>query len=195
LIEEEGSVKILVSGVSGGWTGSNVFRDQPGHDLHEAADYVAPEQTFDSSPVDQRADIYSLGCVLYHALTGTVPFSANTVHQKVEAHRTKLVLPPQRFAPDIPKDLVLAIKKMTAKQPEDRFPSGAEAAQALAPFARRVPAWIGCEPILASRIDRLREQLFAGAAQHLLEPDLRRNETLGTNWSTSETGRKVADPE
>jgi pSer/pThr/pTyr-binding forkhead associated (FHA) protein len=178
LVEEDGTLKILTSAVSDGWTGSSVPPDQPGHDIPEAADYIAPEQTLDSSPVDRRADIYSLGCVLYHALTGIVPFAANTVHQKLEAHRTKVVQPLRRFAPDIPKDLLLAVKTMIAKQPEERYASAAQAAQALAPFARRIPAWIGCEPILASRIDRIRESLFAGVAHGLLEPDQGRDETF-----------------
>ena len=48
--------------------------------------YMAPEQVQNSSKVDVRADIYSLGCTLYHLLTGRPPFIADTLNQVMEQH-------------------------------------------------------------------------------------------------------------
>ena len=53
------------------------------------ADYIAPEQVFDSHNVDIRADVYSLGCTLYKLLTGQTPFSGTqyqSAMQKMLAH-------------------------------------------------------------------------------------------------------------
>jgi serine/threonine protein kinase len=50
-------------------------------------DYVAPEQTLDSHAVDIRADLYTLGCTLYHLLTGRVPFPGGSLGEKIAKHQ------------------------------------------------------------------------------------------------------------
>jgi WD40 repeat protein/serine/threonine protein kinase len=97
-------------------------------------DYIAPEQGNDSHGVDGRADLYSLGCTLYHLLTGRPPFPApqyGTPLQKLQAHTFQPVSP----LLDAPPGLAAVVDRLLAKSPDDRFATAAEAAAALAPFA------------------------------------------------------------
>jgi hypothetical protein len=96
-------------------------------------DYAAPEQFRDAHSADPRADIYSLGCTLYHLLAGRVPFPTSSLSEKYTAHATKEPAPLEELCPDAPAGLVLAVQKMMAKRPADRFQSAAEVAEALTP--------------------------------------------------------------
>ncbi len=103
--------------------------------LMGTADYLAPEQIRDARSVDIRADIYSLGCSLYHLLTGEPPFGGGTIENKIAGH---LFLEPRAIAearPDVPAPLAAVLRKMLAKAVEQRYQTPAEVAQALAPFA------------------------------------------------------------
>ena len=64
------------------------------------ADYLAPEQAFDSHRVDRRADIYSLGCTLYFLLTGHPPFPEGTLPQRLMKHQTQAPPPIYDDRPD-----------------------------------------------------------------------------------------------
>jgi serine/threonine-protein kinase len=97
--------------------------------------YVAPEQ-IESGAVDARADIYSLGCVLYECLTGAAPFERDGELQVVFAH---LKEPPPlvtSLRPDLPDAIDAVVQKALAKAPDDRFSTCgeliAEAGRALA---------------------------------------------------------------
>src|SRR5437762_1305326 len=82
--------------------------------------YVAPEkikrerETF-------LSDMYSLGCTLYHALTGHVPFEAPSVEELVAAHVHTALTPPNLVVPDITQQTSDALVKVMAKNPADRF--------------------------------------------------------------------------
>ncbi|MCA9028306.1 MAG: serine/threonine protein kinase [Planctomycetaceae bacterium] len=95
------------------------------------ADYLAPEQAVDSHAVDERADIYSLGCTLYFALTGQPPFTDGTLVQRLLAHQTKAPPPVQRLREGVPDSLAEILAKMMQKQPEDRFQTAAGVAEKL----------------------------------------------------------------
>jgi len=92
--------------------------------------YMPPEQ-WRTTSVDIRADIYSLGCTLYHLLAGRPPFVDSDLRPE-KAHE-KEALPTIRNA-NIPRKLWDVLKKMTAKKPSDRYATPAEVATALAPF-------------------------------------------------------------
>ena len=101
------------------------------------ADYIAPEQAFDSHNVDIRADIYSLGCTLYKLLTGSTPFSGpqyQSTMQKMLAHAQSPPPAANSLRPDIPDELFAVLERMMAKKPADRFQIPAEVAEALAPL-------------------------------------------------------------
>ncbi|MBM82242.1 MAG: hypothetical protein CMJ78_16880 [Planctomycetaceae bacterium] len=122
-----------------------------GHDCLGTADYIAPEQSLDSYNVDGRADIYSLGCTFYFALTGQVPFPIKSRAAKVKSHRTVNPRPISTFPIDVPGDLIDIIEKMMSKGEEDRYETAAEVGQALASFARRRPINFDYDAILAMR--------------------------------------------
>jgi WD40 repeat protein/tRNA A-37 threonylcarbamoyl transferase component Bud32 len=96
-------------------------------------DYIAPEQIRNVT-VDGRADIYSLGCTLYHLLAGQPPFAGGSGYSKVAGHLERLPRPLAEFRDDLPGDLISVISRMTAKDACDRFQSASEVAEALAPF-------------------------------------------------------------
>jgi outer membrane biosynthesis protein TonB len=95
-------------------------------------DYMAPEQGVLGPEMDQRADIYSLGCTLYYLLTGSPPFPEGTLPERILKHQTQD--PPSILVkrPGAPRDLVKICEKMMAKNPADRFQSAAEVSQLLA---------------------------------------------------------------
>ena len=94
--------------------------------------YMSPEQ-WKTTSVDIRADIYSLGCTLYHLLDGRPPFHDSDL--KPEKAHEKSPVPPIDGDAEAKRDLWDIIKKMLAKRPEDRFQSPAEVATASRRFA------------------------------------------------------------
>jgi serine/threonine-protein kinase len=84
--------------------------------------YVAPEQ-IEGAPVSARTDVYSLGCLLYHCLTGQVPFSRDSDVAVIYAHLSED--PPQitKLRPELPEGLDGVIAKALDKSPDRRFPS------------------------------------------------------------------------
>jgi hypothetical protein len=102
------------------------------------ADYMAPEQANDSRTADIRADVYSLGCTLYHLLAGRVLFPDGGVIDKIIKHAVEPPPPLAALRPGLPAGLVRAVEKMLAKDPARRYQTPAEAAEALAPFMTSV---------------------------------------------------------
>jgi serine/threonine-protein kinase len=84
-------------------------------------EYMAPEQ-LRGGPVDQRADIYALGSVLYELLTGRVPHEADTPYEVAALVLTEPVVPPSRRNEDIPPALEQVVMKALAKVPTQRYP-------------------------------------------------------------------------
>jgi Tol biopolymer transport system component len=120
------------------------------------ADYVAPEQAM-GERIDGRADIYSLGCVLFEALTGRVLFPEGSETAKAVAHVTKdpptlLDLGdrlPKRLAP-VAAQLQPILARALAKKPEDRYPTAGEFAAALQVAIQRAPTTPGTEVVKRS---------------------------------------------
>jgi urea transport system substrate-binding protein len=99
-------------------------------------DYMAPEQCDNSHTVDFRADIYSLGCTLYHLLTTDPPFAAlSSPYLKLKAHAETPVPPIRERRPDVPELLGAALERMLAKDRNARCHTLEESVQALRPFA------------------------------------------------------------
>jgi Protein kinase domain/GAF domain len=98
-------------------------------------DYMAPEQCDNSHMVDVRADIYSLGCTLYHLLSGHPPFAAlSSPYQKLRAHMETPVPPLTEQRLDVPEPLTSALVRMLAKDRNERFASPKDVIAAVHPF-------------------------------------------------------------
>ncbi len=93
--------------------------------------YMCPEQAASYDKLDARSDIYSLGTVAYHLVTGTPPFSGQSAWEIIVAHSRDPVRPPSKVR-DVPADLEQVIMKCLEKKPEDRYQSAQELADALA---------------------------------------------------------------
>ncbi len=89
-------------------------------------DYMSPEQARSSKAADIRSDIYSLGCAWYHMLTGAPPFAEGSVTNKLNAHSTKPLPDPRDQNERIPEGVVAVLRRMTAKEPQDRYQTPAE---------------------------------------------------------------------
>jgi serine/threonine protein kinase len=83
-------------------------------------DYISPEQ-IRGRPVDGRADIYSLGCVLYECLTGRVPFDKDVNAAVIWAHVEEMPTAPSTMQPALPPSIDQVLAKALAKDPADRY--------------------------------------------------------------------------
>ena len=84
-------------------------------------DYISPEQARDPRGVDVRSDIYSLGCTLYHMLTGEPPYPEGNAFQKLLDHQGKEPPDPARKNPRVSERLSSVIRRMMASDPDKRF--------------------------------------------------------------------------
>ncbi len=82
--------------------------------------YMSPEQA-QAMEIDQRSDIYSLGVVLYEAITGQTPFGTDNPVAIIMKHINEPIIPPHTLRPDLPPGMERVILKALAKSPEDRY--------------------------------------------------------------------------
>ncbi|HZY87584.1 MAG TPA: serine/threonine-protein kinase [Gemmataceae bacterium] len=125
-------------------------------------DYIAPEQTHDPLAVDGRADVYSLGCTLYFALTGRPPFPGGTSRDKIHHHRDDEPTPLAELRPGLPPAFIEVVRRMMAKDPARRYPSAAAVEEELL-------AWAAGEPVLP--LDRPEDAEYTRAVDTLRATD------------------------
>jgi hypothetical protein len=92
--------------------------------------YMPPEQAT-GRPVDRRADVYSLGAMLYHLIAGRSPYADATDDDILARVRDTAPVSLWRLAPDAPRDLVAIAHKAMARDPDARYPSAREMAEEL----------------------------------------------------------------
>jgi serine/threonine-protein kinase len=132
--------------------------------------YMSPEQANGDALIDHRSDIYSLGALGYHMLTGRPPFVGSSPREIIAAHFMKEPEPIRKLNPSVPMILADAIMRCLAKEPDDRFQDARELSVELqrvtfgdlhaAEDARPYYAWpffLGCTAVAAA------SALFAGA--------------------------------
>jgi len=130
-VMEMGAVRTTLSGLDGS-PDSSVTTDGT---VLGNYDYMAPEQAQSAHAADHRSDIYSLGCVLYHCLTGHPPFVEKNPVRLAMRHASESPQPVAELVADIPAELSAAIDTMLAKSPEDRFQSMEDVIRELEAFA------------------------------------------------------------
>ena len=128
LLDTTGSVKLSDFGIAKlfGQTGLTAAGNVLG-----TADYMAPEQA-DARPVGPRADLYSLGCVLYTLLAGRPPLVAESFVEMLRKQRTEIPLPIRRFNSDVPEEFEVILQELLAKEPAKRIRNSTILARRLA---------------------------------------------------------------
>jgi serine/threonine-protein kinase len=97
--------------------------------------YMSPEQLRNTKDVDERADIYAIGVILFHALAGTTPFKGESFPDLVIAISTENHPPLRSLRPDVPSGLAAVIEKAMARNKQDRYAFAGQLRDALLPFA------------------------------------------------------------
>ena len=135
LVDRSGTVKVLDMGLARFFNDEeDILTKKYDDSVLGTADYLAPEQAVDSHDVDVRADIYSLGATFYFLLTGRTPFGDGTVAQKLLWHQTRQPKPVSTLRPDLPSEIVEVVERMMAKEPDKRYQTPQEVADALVPW-------------------------------------------------------------
>jgi eukaryotic-like serine/threonine-protein kinase len=133
LVASDGEVKLLDLGLAG--TLSDPAENDPLHGkVVGTADYLSPDQIRDPWSPSPAWDVYSLGCTLYYAATGKVPFPGGTTAEKARAHCELRPLDPRRLNPRLSAEFVELMADMMAKEPSQRIGSAGEVRERLAPF-------------------------------------------------------------
>jgi WD40 repeat protein/serine/threonine protein kinase len=134
--------------------------------------YMAPEQA-DGKSVSERADVYSLGAMLYHVLAGAPPYQAKSSAEVIAAVRAGPPSPLEVRAPQAPAELCAIVRRAMARDPVERYPTAREMADDLRAFLngqlvgshryttwQRVRRWAGRHRVLLTTITGA---LIAGA--------------------------------
>ncbi|MFM7315456.1 MAG: serine/threonine protein kinase, partial [bacterium] len=130
-------VKVLDLGL-GSMMGNDQHQTQitnPGFVLG-TIDYMSPEQA-QGRESDGRSDLYSLGCCMYHLMTGRVPFQHDNQIQRLALRIHHKPTPIQNYLPNLNSKVVELIDKMLATNPYDRFQTGQELSEALLRLLRK----------------------------------------------------------
>jgi serine/threonine protein kinase len=161
MLTQTGIVKILDLGLARLCDESSIANPltEPGQ-VMGTADYTSPEQAFGPHPVDVRADLYSLGCTLYHLIAGRAPFSGpeyGSPLRKLLAHAQTAAVPIRELRGEVTPELAALIDCLMAKSPNDRLDEPSKLITALEPFVTGsdlcrllksidIPLWCGGSP-------------------------------------------------
>src|SRR5262249_13630400 len=84
-------------------------------------DYISPEQALEPREADVRSDIYSLGCTLYHTITGQPSVPEGTAARKLHHHQHVDPIDPRQLNPEVPDEVAALLARMMAKDPAQRY--------------------------------------------------------------------------
>ncbi|SEL93932.1 serine/threonine-protein kinase [Streptacidiphilus jiangxiensis] len=158
----EGAVKICDFGIARLGSDQNFTARLGGNTFAVGTPYYMSPEQIEGTGLDERADLYSFGCVLYELLLGHPPFFKGDPLVVLLDHRDTPPPPPRAERPEIPEALERLVLDLLAKDPEDRPASAREvlrrldeSAQAAPPPRGALPTWargIGPVPVSLRRI-------------------------------------------
>ena len=132
LVTPDGVAKVSDLGLAGYINDDN---DPRSGKIVGTADYLSPEQIRTPLEISKATDIYSLGCTLYYAVTGKVPFPGGTPKSKARRHLEETPWHPRRFNEEVSDEFVDLIGDMMEKDPRERIQTAGEVAERLSPWA------------------------------------------------------------
>jgi len=168
LVEHDGhvSVKVIDFGISKVGEAGKTNLTKTGM-IMGTPSYMSPEQAR-GDRVDHRTDVYAVGAMLYHALTGKKPFETDDPASTLSLVLTEEPDRPRKLAPDVPEALELVVQRAMAKEVADRYASMEELDAALAPFdtgsvaiAPAAPSKPGSRATIVSRADPTARTMMA----------------------------------
>lgn len=155
LVTPEGRVKLLDLGLAGSSIEAESARLGR---VVGTMDYMAPEQIRSPDTVGPAADVYALGCTLYFAVTGHVPFPGGSRQEKANRQLTAEPRPIREIAPAVDEALCAVVGAMMKKDPRERVTSAGAVIEKLA-------RWIPAEPVPMPRTKRHRSHVSRGTSQ------------------------------
>lgn len=131
LVRPDGVVKVTDLGLA--WRIEDKVGDAPGGEgkIVGTCDYIPPENIETPDRIIPVSDIYSLGCTLYYAVTGKVPFPGGNAREKIRRHQQDTPISPRAFHPNLDDKFVSIMNQMMHKDPRQRTPSASIAANQL----------------------------------------------------------------
>jgi serine/threonine protein kinase len=139
LVTPDGQSKLSDLGLAG-WLNEGEDTLHPGK-IVGTADYLPPEQIMSPGAITPACDIYSLGCTLYYAVTGKVPYPGGTTREKAHRHCTDTAVHPRTFNRALSDAFLDVMAEMIERDPAQRIRTADEVIRRLAPWAgKAVPA-------------------------------------------------------
>jgi serine/threonine protein kinase len=168
MIDREGNARIMDFGIARllsakGITGAGVAIGTP--------EYMSPEQV-DGKEADPRADIYSLGIILYEMVTGRVPFEGDTPYAVGFKHKSEQPVSPMTLNPQVPDELSGLILKCLEKAQDGRPQTADELRVELEKIQKGMPTTVHAIPVAKRRPLTSREITIKFTAKKLLFPGL-----------------------
>ncbi|MCA9008265.1 MAG: serine/threonine protein kinase [Planctomycetaceae bacterium] len=186
-LSDDHTVRILDLGLAQDFDSQEDLTREFNERVLGTADYLSPEQAADSHTVDNRADIYSLGCSLYFLLTGQPPFTEGTLVQRLIAHQTKTPPAVSEFRSDVPEALTEILSQMMARNRHDRTTTAGDVAAQLSRFlgATAHRPELNEKPTLSQRITTARTNDTSAPTTAGAPTDAKRHASSDTKTNAS----------
>jgi serine/threonine protein kinase len=186
LVTPDGQTKVSDLGLAG-FLGVEDNDDPRFGRVVGTADYLSPEHIMSPTELRPASDIYSLGCTLYYAVTGKVPFPGGTHRDKARRHCQDIPLNPRRFNSELTDEFIDVIAAMMEKDPAKRLQTADEVIRRLAPWAKDAVRYEVNPPSAAGELREVAPSLSD------TEPGLFDDLPIGADESTSQLSQPT-DP-
>jgi serine/threonine protein kinase len=189
LVTQDGRVKVLDLGLAGSMLDAENTSTTMGR-VVGTLDYMSPEQILSPDTVGPAADVYGLGCTLYFALTGQVPFPGGTRKEKAQRQLADFPIPLAQLAPHVDAGLQRVVEGMMKKSTDERIGTAEEVIHRLRQWTPRSTVPMSRSPVAAGR-----RQADATRPLPPPLPVVRDSSVGGQSSSQSASGAAVRDEE